>query len=140
MTVLLNASDLSSLLGCLEDRIASDQLILTAPFQMRRRGVELKMHLGETKPVIDQALVSNIVKAQRWMNIILDGKIFSEIALAERTSKRRIQDVIDLAKLAPNVLEAIATGEQRDGLTSDYLVNKGIPAIWAEQRKMFDKL
>ena len=111
-----------------------------SPFQMRRRGVELKMHLGEALSEIDQTLVSNIINAQRWMNMILDGKTFSEIALAEGTSKRRIQDVVDLAMLAPDILDAIAAGEQPDGLTSDYLIKTGVPALWAEQREAFAKL
>ena len=107
---------------------------------MRRRGVVLKLHLGEARPEVDQTLVSNIINAQRWMNMILDGKTFSEIALAEGTSKRRIQDVVDLAMLAPDILDAIAAGEQPDGLTSDYLIKTGVPALWAEQREAFAKL
>ncbi len=140
MTVLLHASNLASLLGCPVDRINTDQLVLTALFQMRRRGVELKMHLGEVPPEIDQALVSNIVNAQRWMDMILEGKSFSEIALAEGTSKRRIQDVVDLAMLAPDILDAIAAGEQPNRLTSDYLVKTDVPALWTEQREAFAKL
>ncbi len=107
---------------------------------MRRRGVVLKLHLGEARPEVDQTLVSNIINAQRWMNMILDGKTFSEIARAEGTSKRRIQDVVDLAMLAPDILDAIAAGEQPDGLTSDYLIKTGVPALWAEQREAFAKL
>lgn len=140
LTVLLDALHIANLLGCTEDRVDVGQLLLTAPFQMRRRGVELKMHLGKAPPEIDQTLVSNIVNAQRWMDMILDGKTFSEIARAEGTSKRRIQDVIDLAMLAPDILDAIAAGEQPDGLTSDYLVKSGVPALWAEQHEAFGKL
>ena len=140
MTVLLDASNVASLLGCPEDRINTDQLVLTAPFQVRRRGVELKMHLGEQSPEIDKTLVSNIVKAQRWMAMVLEGQSFSEIARAEGTSKRRIQDVVDLAMLAPDILDAIAAGEQPDGLTSDYLVKTGVPALWTEQRAVFARL
>ena len=138
--LLLHASNLASLLQCPEDRIDTDQLVLTAPFQMRRRGVELKMHLGASSPVIDRTLVSNIVNAQRWMSMILGGKSFSEIALAESTSRRRIQDVVDLAMLAPDILDAIAAGEQPDGLTSDYLIKTGVPALWTAQRETFAKL
>ena len=92
------------------------------------------MHLGEAPPEIDRTLVQNIVKAQRWMAMILDGKTFTEIAESECTSKRRVQDVVDLSMLAPDVLDAIAAGEQPDGLTSDYLINTGVPAAWSEQR------
>ena len=72
--------------------------------------------------------------------MILEGKTFAEIAYAEGTSKRRIQDVVDLALLAPDVLDAIAAGEQPDGLSSDYLIKSGVPAIWSEQRETFATL
>ncbi|MEW9921127.1 recombinase family protein, partial [Marimonas sp. MJW-29] len=85
-------------------------------------------------------LVQNIINAQKWMSLILGGMTFSEIAQAEGTSKRRVQDVVDLAMLSPDVLDAIAAGEQPDGLTSDYLIKSGVPALWAEQRETFAKL
>ena len=67
-------------------------------------------------------------------------KTFAEIAEAEGISKRRIQAVIDLATLAPDVLDAIARGEQPERLTSDYLIKTGVPAIWSEQKKQFADL
>ena len=72
--------------------------------------------------------------------MIIDGKTFAEIAQAEGTSKRRVQDIIDLATLAPGVLDAIAKGEQAAGLTSDYLIKTGFPVIWSEQRQQFAAL
>ncbi|MEW9922322.1 recombinase family protein, partial [Marimonas sp. MJW-29] len=107
---------------------------------MRRRGVELKLHLGDAPAEIDRTLVQNVVNAQKWMSLILAGMTFAEIANAEGTSKRRIQDVVDLAMLAPDVPDAIAAGEQPEGLTSDYLIKTGVPAIWSEQRAQFAKL
>ncbi|MDJ0638941.1 MAG: hypothetical protein QNJ20_08910 [Paracoccaceae bacterium] len=103
LRVHLNSADLVRLFGCPEDRINNDQLVLCAPFRMRRRGVELKMHLGKASPENDRTLVSNSVKAQRWTAMTLDGKSFSGIALTEGTSRRPVQDVVDLAMLAPNV-------------------------------------
>jgi hypothetical protein len=107
---------------------------------MRRRGVELKLHLGDAPPEIDRTLVQNIVRAQRWIAMIIDGIPFTEISKAENVSKRRVQDVVDLALLAPHVLDAIAIGQQPDGLTSDYLIKSGISASWAEQREQFANL
>jgi hypothetical protein len=45
---------------------------------------------------------------------------------------RRVEDVVDLAILAPDILDAIAAGEQPGGLTSDYLIKSGVPASWSE--------
>ena len=140
LTVQLSPTELAGVIDCKPDRINADRMILNTPFQMRRRGVELKMHLGEAPAEIDRVLVHNIVKAQRWMAMILDGSTFAEIAEAEGTSKRRVQDVVDLAMLAPDVLDAIATGEQPDSLTSDHLIKTGVPAVWSDQHKAFAQL
>lgn len=44
-------------------------------------------------------------------------------------SESRVQDIIDLATLAPEVLDEIVQGEQPASLTSDCLVKTGFPAI-----------
>jgi len=73
------------------------------------------------------------VKAQKWMSMIFAGRIFAEIARAEHTSRRRVQVVVDLAMLAPDILDGISNGEQPVGLTSDYLIKSGVPAVWSDQ-------
>ena len=140
LKVLLSQHELARLLQCRSNRINSTELRIEAPFRVRRRGVELKLHLGDVPSEIDRTLVQNIVKARRWLTMIIEGQTFGEIATVEGTSKRRIQDIVDLALLAPNVLDAIASGNQPDGLTTDYLIKKGFPAIWSEQRKQFEAL
>jgi len=140
LTVLLNQDTLCRSLEVRPDQISTSGLTINAPFQMRRRGVELKLHLGEAPAEFDRTLVRNIVKARRWMEMIIKGKTFTEIAGAEGTSKRRVQDVVDLALLAPDILDAIASGEQPTGLTSDYLIKTDFPAAWSEQREQFAAL
>ncbi|WP_171210388.1 MULTISPECIES: recombinase family protein [unclassified Ruegeria] len=140
LAVTLNNQEIAELVECESDRIDSTSLRFEAPFRMRRRGVELKLHLGDAPSEVDCTLVQNIVKAQRWMAMILSGKTFAEIAEAEGTSKRRVQDVVDLAMLAPDILDAIASGEQPADLTSDYLIKSGVRASWSEQRERFAKL
>jgi len=105
LTVVLNQDALCRSLEAHSDQINTAGLTINAPFQMRRRGVELKLHLGETPAEIDRTLVRNIVKARRWMEMIIKGKTFTEIAAAEGTSKRRVQDVVELALLSPDILE-----------------------------------
>ncbi|SHK15835.1 Site-specific DNA recombinase [Shimia gijangensis] len=140
LRVRLGAEALVSLLGIPADKIVFEALTIKAPFQMRRRGVELKLHLGVAPVEIDKTLIQNIVKAKSWLAMITEGKTFTEIADADGTSKRRIQAVIELALLAPESLDVIAIGKQPMGLTSDYLVKTGFSAIWAEQQEQFAKL
>ncbi|MEM9912087.1 MAG: recombinase family protein [Pseudomonadota bacterium] len=139
LIVLLGQRDVAEHFECCEERLDASALRINAPFRMRRRGVELKLHLRDAPSEVDRTLVQNVVKAQKWLAMIIDGKTFTEIAEAEGTSKRRVQDVVDLAMLAPDILDAIASGEQPDGLTSDYLIKSCVPASWFEQRELFAK-
>ena len=138
--VQLDAAKLAAALTCAPDLIQEDAITIEAPFRMRRRGVEVKLHLGDAPAEVDRRLVQNIAKARRWLDRIIAGQTFSEIAEAEGTSKRRVQDLVDLALLAPDLLEAIVAGEQPIGLTSDYLIKTGFPALWSEQRIQFRAL
>ncbi|MEM6480909.1 MAG: recombinase family protein [Pseudomonadota bacterium] len=140
LIVNFSQREIAAQLECNEDRLDSSALCIEATFRIRRRGVELKLHLGDATSEVDHTLVQNVVKAQKWLAMIIDGKTFTEIAEAEGTSKRRVQDVVDLAMLAPDILDAIASGEQPVGLTSDYLIKTGVLASWSEQRELFAKI
>lgn len=126
---------------CVEAReLNLDQLLFESPFQLRRRGVELKLQLGDTPQEVDHTLECNVAKAQRWLATVVDGKSIMEVAKAENTPKRRVHDVVGLALLAPVLLDAIAQGQQNTGMTSDFLIESGVPADWSKQRQMFSKL
>ena len=68
LTINLDAQNLAADLNVPMSNLKSSELTINAPFQMRRRGVELKLHLGVAPPEIDKTLVSNIVKGQRWLS------------------------------------------------------------------------
>ena len=77
------------------------------------------------------------MKGRSWLAMVIAGNTFSEIADTEGVSKRRVQDVTNLALLAPDILDGIARGGQPDGLTTDYLIKARFSAVWSEQRKQF---
>ncbi len=140
LMVRLNKSMLADRLGRKPEQINLAELTIEAPFKMRRRGVELKLHLGYPPAEIDRTLVQNIMKGRNWLAMVIAGKTFSEIADVEGISKRRVQDVVNVALLSPDVLDSIATGEQSDGLTTDYLIKTRFSAVWSEQRQQFAEL
>ena len=140
MRIQLGSLVLAKWLDCLPGKINTSELTIEAPFQKRRRGVELKLHLGDPPPEIDNTLVQNIAKGRRWMVMVIDGKSFSEIAEVENVSTRRVQDVANLALIAPNILDAITLGEQPDGLSTDYLIKTRFSAVRSEQRAQFAAL
>ncbi|MEM8540970.1 MAG: hypothetical protein AAGF25_08430 [Pseudomonadota bacterium] len=140
LSLLMDHTQIAKLSDIAPKRMDPDQPLSEVPFQVHRRGVELKLHLGETPNEVDKTLVCNIVKAQRWLAMVVDGKTIADIAMAENTPKSRVHDVVSLALLAPELLDAIAVGELSTRLTSDYLIKSGAPADWEEQRQIFSEL
>jgi site-specific DNA recombinase len=136
----LNVEKLTGLLALPETQIRLDALDIEAPFQMLRRGVELKLHLGDAPKEIDITLIQNITKAKTWLGMVIEGQTFTEIAEAEGVSKRRIQAVIELALLSPRTLDAIVAGGQSIAMTSDYLIKTGFSANWSKQHNQFAQL
>jgi hypothetical protein len=55
-------------------------------------------------------------------------------------SKRRIQHIIGLAFLAPDIVRDVVDGRQPMGFTSDWCKRRGLPSDWAEQRVLLATL
>ena len=110
--VLLDQAALSGSLGCAPERINPAALAFEAPFQMRRRGVELKLHLSAAPPEIAEA-----------------GGLQAPCPECDSP-----------AFLAPDILERIASGEQPADLTTDFLIKTRFSALWSEQREQFSAL
>ena len=72
--------------------------------------------------------------------MVIDGKSFSEIAQIENVSTSRVQDIANLALIAPDILDSITLGEKPYGLSTDYLIKTRFSAIWSEQRAQFAAL
>ncbi len=115
-------------------------LDITTEFQHRKRGVETKLILENTAAPRDETLFRAIALAHRFFQMIRSGKTYSEIAEAEGASKRRIQHLVELAFLAPDVIRNVWEGKQPIGLTSDWLKSHSIPPVWNEQRELFRTL
>jgi len=140
MQIHLDADALINLLQIETDRLIPEALTITRPFQMRKRGVETKLVIGDKSPELDDALIRNIAKAHHWLAMIKSGKTFNEIAAIEITSKRRIQQVIEWALLAPDIVRMIVEGRQPVGLTSNWLLRHSLPVDWNDQRQLITTL
>ncbi|MEM6564386.1 MAG: recombinase family protein [Pseudomonadota bacterium] len=121
-------------------RIAEDLLNVTSAFRHRKRGVETKLIIGDTQPGIDATLLRNIARAHRYFDLVRSGKTFAEIAEVEGVSKRRVQQLIEPAFLAPDVIRAVREGRQPVGKTSDWLKRHAFYPIWTEQQQVFEAL
>jgi len=117
-----------------------DLLTIKAPFQIHKRGVETKLIFADAPSQRDETLIKNIAKAHHWFEQIKSGKTFSQIAANDQVSKRRIQQMIELAFLAPDIIRDVMDGAQPIGLTSDWCLRHAIPVNWAEQRALIATL
>lgn len=138
--ITLSAKHIADVLEVDHTRIDEALLTITSPFQHRKRGVETKLIIGDEVPNIDATLLRNIARAHRYFDLVKSGKTFGEIAEAEAVSKRRIQHLIELAFLAPDVIRAVREGRQPVGLTSDWLKRHAFSPLWSEQREMLATL
>lgn len=68
------------------------------------------------------------------------GRSFDEIAVAEGISKRRVQQMIDLAFLASGIVRDVLDGKQPHGFTSDWRKTHVLPSGWNDQRRVVSAL
>ncbi len=138
--VSISAKDLSIFLDVEARRISEDHLEIESTFSLRKRGVETKLVLAGATGQRDKTLIKNIAKAHQYFDLIRAGKTYAEIAAAEGVSKHRIQKLIDLAFVAPDVVRDVFAGSQPTLLTSEWLLRNPVPAIWTDQRDIFSTL
>jgi site-specific DNA recombinase len=135
--VAICESALAELLGVERERISDDFLEVESAFQHRKRGVETKLTLANETHPRDETLIKNLAKAHRYFEQIRSGQTYAEIAATEGVSKHRIQKLLDLAFLAPDVVRDAFVGAQPPGLTTERLLRNAIPSSWEQQRDLF---
>ena len=114
----------------------------TVAMQMKRRGVEMRLVIegsGPATPKADPALVKAIARAHRWFDDLLNGRASSltEIAERENITRRYVSHLMPLAFLAPDIIEAIITGNHPVELTAESLIKRtDLPLAWNQQREL----
>lgn len=94
---------------------------------------------GANTPRVDRALVRAIVQARRWQIMLASGEAKSIQDIAEREGVCPIYtgQLMPLAFLAPDLVEAILDGRQPPRLALISLIKTTIPLRWSEQRALF---
>jgi hypothetical protein len=121
-----------------------DPIRLAVPFQLRRRGVEIKLVIpGEahrTQPARpDTALIKAVARGHLWFQDLVTGKAASlrDIAKQEGITEGYVGRLIRLAFLAPCMVEAILEGTQPVDLTAARLTGHiSLPVDWTEQHRL----
>ena len=81
-------------------------------------------------------LAKNILAAQKWYASIKAGASFGDLATREKTTSSRIQQMIGLAFLAPDVLDQVAAGSQPVAFTSEWFKRRQLPPEWDKQAQI----
>lgn len=111
---------------------------ITAPFTLRRRGVETRLVLnGASRREPDTVLIRRILRAMDWVDQIKTGQTIAEIAASQDITREYITHNMQLAFLSPKILRAIAEGEQRPDVSARQLRRMDIPVIWPDQDGIF---
>jgi site-specific DNA recombinase len=121
----------------LPDRVAIARLF---PMQMKRRGVELRLIVGNqnrSAANVDLSLLKAVARAHRWFEEITTGnaKSLAAIAAREGLAVRYVGRLIRLAFLAPEIVESIVEGRQPTTLIAEALTRRiALPLSWSAQR------
>lgn len=134
--ISMNAQHLGALFDLKESSINAEALTFKLPFQTRKRGVETKLIIGHVEPEKDHTLIRNLATSHKWFGMIKVGKSLDEIGAQDSTSRRRIQQIIAFAFLAPDIVKMVLDGRQPIGLTSEWLLRQKLPHDWQDQRAL----
>ena len=124
------------------DRIPDEGLetiTLTQTIRLEARASEVLVvapkGLSPSRPS-DPALIKAVARAHRWREMIAKGKVaeIEEVAQMESLTPRYVRRILNLAFLAPDIVEAILRGDSPPTLMQQDL-QKGVPADWREQRE-----
>ena len=115
---------------------------VAAPLRLQRRGPELRVILGGAAappPAPDPLLVRTLIEARRRVADYLDPDVRLSIGDIARREGADVGDVsrsLQLAFLAPNLVERILDGAQPVELTAERLGRIELPALWDDQRAL----
>ena len=137
IAVALDPVALAAALGMPATALAPSALTITAPFEQRRRGIEMRIVAGSRCSGPDPTLLRTLARAHGWLKALRTGSSFTEIATASGQSDAYIRTRIQLAFLSPALQSAILTGSQAPELSLESILRRSKPLSWSEQEQNF---
>lgn len=116
-----------------------DTLETFVPLQFKRKKGKLLVDGRESAH--DVRIIVAVARATYW-NALLDSGTFKnvvEIARLEGLMPTTVGRLLRLARLAPDIIEQLMVGCQPRQLTLLWLMRNDIPALWPEQRQLFER-
>ena len=116
---------------------ATQTLTVVIPLRVKPRGGRKAM---VTPGVLalerrqDVTLIKAVARAFRWRRLLETGRFttINELAAAEKINSSYVSRVLRLTLLAPDIVEAILDGRQREGVTLPALMQP-FPVDWEGQ-------
>jgi site-specific DNA recombinase len=109
---------------------------------IKRRGVEMRLVLESStaqEAKVDQVLLNEDARAHRCFEALLSGRAASVegIAASEHVDARYVSNLLPLAFLSPDIVEAIIRGTQPADLTTKKLIRRiYLPLEWRAQKQV----
>jgi site-specific DNA recombinase len=126
LSITLHGTGLKDRLGLPQCSIA-DPIVIERPCQFVRRGKAQRLIIQSDAPApnFDPTLAHAVLRARAWFEKLRSRQADSiaDLARVEDLPRAWISQQLPLAFLAPSIVEAIASGRQREGLTVEKLVS-----------------
>lgn len=90
----------------------------------------------------DLPLLKALALASYWQKEIDEGIVNDAVEIAEREQmdRTRVNEILRLSMLAPDIAEMILLGRQPRTLSLEFLVRRSLPMDWQAQREMIEGL
>ena len=131
----LDREALAAALEMAPGKLAERVISIDVQFEVRRRGVESRIVVGDMRPVPDRTLLRGLVKAHKWASDLRAGVPISKIARRDQVTEAYIRTRAQLAFLAPCIQKAILEGTQPADVTLERLVRMTLPLDWHAQER-----
>lgn len=137
--ITLDCAKLASAAGLAENDLTHKTLTLIFPFDLKKRGVEQKLIIGDKIPEPDQTLIRGLANAHTWLERIRSGETLAAIARSRNVTESYIRSRLPLALLSPKIQSAIINGTQPADLTLEKLIRSEIPMDWQAQETILTR-
>ncbi|MEO1222414.1 MAG: hypothetical protein AAFY42_13935, partial [Pseudomonadota bacterium] len=117
--------------------IVEDACAVTAPFTLRKRGVERKVVLGALSPEPDRVLQNALSAAHLWLDEVKAGTTITKIAQGAAVAESQVRKRIRLAFLSPKIQAGIMDGTLPADLSLAKLLRIKIDPSWQKQEQQF---
>ena len=116
-------------------------IVVNVPLKLKKRAGRKQVIVPQeaseipVRPDHQEALVIALARAHRWQRLLDEGKFGTITELAETIGLDRsyVARVSRLTLLAPDIVEAILTGEEPSGVSFRKIMGS-LSMVWEEQR------